>query len=137
MDHPGWCKDGSVLRNQRRFYLRDSGVYHREEMKWFFEVVDIANRLSFITPITGDIYSGPPYFQERDDHSMLLRNWIVVSSQTGPSSAPMKHTSEESAIEEAKRLALKNPSAQYYVYELKRAYQVETVKEIEVSDILF
>lgn len=68
---------------------------------------------------------------------MIVRNWIVVSSISGPSPNPIKHTSEESAIEEARRLALKTSGATFFVYELRRAYQVETVKEIEVGDIPF
>lgn len=68
---------------------------------------------------------------------MLTRNWIVVSSANGPSHKPTQHTTEQPAIDEAKRLALKSPSDRFFVYELKRAFQVETVKEIEVMDVPF
>lgn len=136
-DHPGWKRGGIVIRRTgQSFFLTDNGSYSIRRHAWFFSSMsgDAIGLNWEITPRNGDIYF-PPLTEppERSRH-MISRNWIVVSSLNGPSSTPMKHTSEESAIEEAKRLALKNPSAQFYVYELRRAYQVETVREIEVSE---
>lgn len=47
---------------------------------------------------------------------------------------PIKHATEETAIEEARRLATKNSPKTFFVYELSRAYQVDIVREIEVVD---
>lgn len=139
MDHPGWKRGGIVIRRTgQNFFLTDNGSYSIRHHAWFFSSTSGDNiGLNWeITPRSGDIYFPPLTEPERNRH-MISRNWVVISSLMGPSSNPVKHTSEESAIEEAKRLSLKSPSAQFYVYELKRAYQVETVKEIEVGDIHF
>lgn len=137
--HPGWRRGGSIRRNKSKFLLLDNGTQNLVG-EWVFNISDIYGHEWQIIPMMSDIYIPEYLFHsvfQMENLKMINRNWIVVSSLSGPSPNPVKHTSEESAIEEAKRLALKNPSAQFYVYELKRAYQVETVKEIEVSDIPF
>lgn len=137
MDHPGWKKGGTVSRGTgQSLLLTNNGSYDSYSGAWTFRCLsNHPIHECMISPTYGDVFIPQPI--SRRNQPMLACNWIVVSSISGPSPNPVKHTSEELAIEEAKRLALKNPSAQFYVYELKRAYQVETVKEIEVGDTPF
>lgn len=44
-------------------------------------------------------------------------HWIIASSRRGPSSSPAEHTSESSAIREAERLALADPSDTFLIYQ--------------------
>lgn len=139
--HSGWKTGGIVTRkNKEKFLLLDSGRYDPMNEHWVFKaraltlVEPSIFNLWYILQMPGDIYEPPT---SKEQTNMISRNWIVVSSLNGPSRNPTKHPTMESAIGEAKRLSLNNPSSQFFVYELCKAFQIESVKEIEVGDIPF
>lgn len=132
--HPGWKVNGTISRERQTLIIQDGGKYDSTFREWVFKALDIeTGETWYILPRVTDVYMSP----NEEKHNMVSRNWIVVSKANGPSYVPNQHTTIESAIEEAKRLALKHPSDKFFVYELCKAFQIDTVKEIEVGDIPF
>jgi len=75
-----------------------------------------------------DVFSGATY-----------RFWIVVSSESGMTFRPFRHATEESAFNEAARLASGAPSVSFYVLEAKGACKKQDVitKKFDQESIPF
>lgn len=128
--HPGWKSGGTVTRagQNHKFHLVDNGIYEYKDKHWVFKAtVDGSEGYWYILPIAGDIY-------QPKETNMITRNWIVVSNANGPSYVPKTHATKKIAISEAKRLVLLHPLDKFFVYELCNAFEVETVKEIEIEE---